>query len=98
VYVRVWDYAVLSEHVAAFTAIYGADGQWAELFRQGHGYLGTQLYRSVDLPGRFLTVDSWTDEASWLSFLDRFRPAYLALDARTQNLTVEERELLAGEA
>jgi heme-degrading monooxygenase HmoA len=97
VYLRVWEYEVLPEHVEAFTSTYGADGAWAELFGQIQGYLGTELYRSLDLPDRFITVDRWTDEASWHAFQDRFRTAYLTLDDRTHHLTVEERALLEGD-
>ena len=97
VYLRVWEYQVLPEHVEAFTSTYRADGAWVELFARGQGYLGTELYRSLDGPERFVTVDRWSDAASWHVFQDRFRTAYQTLDTRTHHLTVEERALLEGE-
>ena len=96
VYLRVWEYDVLPEHIEAFISTYGADGAWVELFAQGQGYRGTELYRSL-LSDRFITVDRWTDEVSWHTFQNRFRTAYLTLDTRTNHLTVDERALLEGE-
>ena len=96
VYLRIWEYLVLPDHGEVFTSTYGAEGAWAQLFSQGRGYRGTQLFRSLDLPDRFITVDAWTDQASWHAFLDRFGPAYNILDTQTQGLTLEERALLEG--
>jgi hypothetical protein len=33
---------------AEFERIYGPDGEWAEFFRQGRGYIGTELLRDVE--------------------------------------------------
>jgi hypothetical protein len=33
---------------AEFERVYGPDGEWAEFFRQGHGYVGTELLRDVE--------------------------------------------------
>ncbi|HKG49233.1 MAG TPA: antibiotic biosynthesis monooxygenase [Actinomycetales bacterium] len=96
VYVRVWEYEVAPEHVDAFLAAYGSEGPWARLFRQGSGYVGTDLFRLAGGGGRFLTVDRWVDEDSWTRFLDRFREAYEALDARLEGLAANERPLVAG--
>lgn len=97
-YLRVWEYEVVDEHVGVFTSTYGAGGAWVELFAQGHGYLGTHLYRDLDRPAWFITIDRWIDEASWHAFLDRFRTDYLTLDHRTRDLTLDERALLEGDA
>src|SRR3954453_4667863 len=48
VYIRVWEYRIDAEHVEAFLAAYGSDGEWARLFQRGPGYVGTELYRSTD--------------------------------------------------
>ena len=42
-----------------FERAYGADGEWAQFFRQGPGYVGTELLRDVEIPGRYLVVDRW---------------------------------------
>ena len=31
-----------------FERVYGTDGEWAEFFRQGRGYIGTELLRDVE--------------------------------------------------
>jgi heme-degrading monooxygenase HmoA len=33
---------------AEFERVYGADGEWAEFFRQGRGYIGTEILRDVE--------------------------------------------------
>ena len=43
----------------AFERAYGADGEWAEFFRQGPGYIGTEVLRDVELPTRYLVIDRW---------------------------------------
>jgi hypothetical protein len=98
VYVRVWEYDVPHEHVDAFVAAYGSDGPWVRLFRQGSGYVGTDLFRLADGGGSFLTVDRWVDEGDWTRFLDQFREAYEALDARLEGLAATERPLVQGTA
>jgi heme-degrading monooxygenase HmoA len=68
-FVRVWEYAVPASNLEAFLAAYGANGAWVQLFRRSSGYAGTELYRSTDVPERFITVDRWANEADWESFL-----------------------------
>ena len=43
----------------AFEVAYGADGDWAQFFRQARGYIGTELLRDVETPSRYLVVDRW---------------------------------------
>ena len=97
-YVRVWQYDVAPDHVDAFVAAYGGDGEWARLFGTADGFAGTSLYRDVDAEGRFLTVDRWDDEASWRVFLDGSCPAYEALDARLAHLAGGGRLLVEAPA
>jgi hypothetical protein len=96
VFVRVWEYEVPGDRVAAFTAAYAADGAWGELFRRAAGFLGTELYRDAARPGRFLTIDCWRNEHDWQSFLDAFSPAYESLDAQLEGLAVTERSVFEG--
>ena len=41
----------------AFEEAYGPDGEWAQFFRQGDGYIGTELLHDVEEPGRYLVID-----------------------------------------
>jgi len=97
-FIRVWEYDVAADRVDAFAAAYGAEGDWARLFRQGRGYVGTELHRSTDDPARFVTVDRWTDERAWRSFLVEFRDAYHGLDRALAPLSVSQRAVLEGSA
>lgn len=95
-FVRIWDYDVPDESMAAFRVAYGAQGAWAELFRRAPGFLGTELYRDGNRGDRFLTIDRWRNEQNWRSFQAAFRSAYEALDARLDGLAVAERSLFEG--
>ena len=80
----------------AFAEAYSADGPWGELFGRAGGFLGTELYRDSDRPGRFLTIDRWRDEQAWQAFLTVFRPDYETLDARLEGIAAAERSLFEG--
>ena len=96
VFVRVWEYQVSDDRVAAFTTAYAADGAWGELFGRAAGFLGTELYRDAVRADRFLTIDRWQNEEDWQSFLHAFGAAYESLDAQLEGLTVAERSLFEG--
>ena len=67
-----------------------------QLFSSSDGFRGTELFVSLSDPGRYLTVDRFTDERAWRASLTDHRDAYDRLDASTVDLTVDERELTAG--
>lgn len=93
VLVRVWEYDVPEPARADFERVYGADGDWARLFAESEGFVGTELFASASVPGRYLTVDRFTDEEAWHAFLTEHRGAYERLDAACEGLTESEREL-----
>ena len=88
-----WEYEVRPEQVAAFERLYGADGEWARLFRRADAYVETLLFRDTDRPTRYLTVDRWRSRAAFDAFVDAASSAYAALDHRGVALTVRERRL-----
>ena len=92
-YAVVWEYEVRPEHAAAFEALYGADGDWARLFRRAEGYVETRLYRDAARPMLYLTIDRWLSRAAYEAFARTAGPAYAALDRRGDALTVRERRL-----
>jgi heme-degrading monooxygenase HmoA len=96
VFVRIWYYTVPERNVDAFLAAYGSEGPWAQLFRQGRGYEGTELFRGTERSDRFITVDTWVSEADWHEFLAEQADAYTALDARLEGLADVERALIEG--
>lgn len=91
--IRVWRYDVRAGSAADFERIYGQDGAWARLFSRAEGFIGTELYRAVETPGRYVTVDAFTDDASWQRFLLEHRVAYDDLDRQSSELTLGEQEL-----
>jgi heme-degrading monooxygenase HmoA len=91
--VRVWEYDVPEESRAEFEQRYGADGDWARLFSASPGFRGTELFASLSRPGRYVTIDRFTDEAAWELFLAAHGTAYRRLDENTAALTTQEREL-----
>jgi len=95
-YVRVWEYEVSAEHLAAFLAAYGAEGDWARLFRAGRGFLGTELYRRTDDEARFVTVDRWQDHGAWRDFLEEHRESYDRLDEALTHVSSSQRRLVEG--
>ena len=91
--IRVWEYDVPESARTDFERVYGGQGDWARLFATSPGFLGSELFASTSEPGRYLTVDRFTDEAAWLAFLAEHRDAYERLDAECGSMTTGEREL-----
>jgi ribosomal-protein-alanine N-acetyltransferase len=94
-FTAVWEFQVTGEKARAFEKTYGPRGDWARLFRQGQGYIRTQLIRDPDTPGRYLTLDFWTSRLAYQRFKRQNRAAYNALDKRCEKLSQNER--LIGE-
>jgi len=60
-----------------FERVYGPDGDWARFFRQGRGYVGTELLRDVEVPGRYLVVDRWETAEAYNEFVAAHREEYM---------------------
>ena len=60
-----------------FEGAYGPDGDWATFFRQGTGYIGTELLRDLDEPGRYLIIDRWESADAYNDFLAEHQAEYL---------------------
>jgi heme-degrading monooxygenase HmoA len=91
--VRVWEYEVVAGREAEFEQLYGSDGAWTRLFARSAGHVSTELYRGVDLPARYLTVDRFSDTDSWQRFLTEHGGDYADLDSRCAQLTTSEVEI-----
>ena len=89
-YVIVWEFVARKGREAAFERAYGPNGRWAELFRTGQGYLGTELWRGA---GVWLTVDRWQSEEDYRRFQTARLAEYQALDREMEELTATERQL-----
>ena len=60
-----------------FEQVYGPEGEWAQFFRTGRGYVGTELLRDVEIPGRYLVVDRWETREDYNSFVEENRDEYM---------------------
>jgi heme-degrading monooxygenase HmoA len=63
--------------VAGFERAYGPDGDWAQFFAGANGYIGTELLRDVETPGRFLVIDRWDSADAYNSFASEHREEYM---------------------
>ena len=72
----VFSYEVVRD-AAEFERVYGMDGEWADFFRQGRGYIGTELLRDVEVPGRYLVVDRWESADAYNAFVAAHREEYM---------------------
>ncbi len=89
----IWEFTVGEEHLDDFIRAYGANGAWASLFRLAEGYWGTQLLRSSQEAGVFLTIDRWESAACFERFQQRFAVEYKELDARLEGYTLSGRKV-----
>jgi heme-degrading monooxygenase HmoA len=72
----VFSYEVARD-AAEFERVYGPNGEWAEFFRQGRGYVGTELLRDVETPNRYLVVDRWESADAYNAFVAERREEYM---------------------
>jgi heme-degrading monooxygenase HmoA len=61
---------------AEFERVYGPGGEWSAFFAQGRGYLGTELLRDVEQPGRYLVIDRWESADAYNAFVREHRDDY----------------------
>jgi heme-degrading monooxygenase HmoA len=62
---------------AEFERVYGTEGEWAQFFRQGRGYIGTELLRDMEGPGRYLVIDRWESADAYNAFVAERREEYM---------------------
>jgi len=64
-------------HTDEFERVYGPEGEWAEFFRSGRGYIGTELLRDIEHPGRYLVIDRWESAEAYDAFAAEHREEYM---------------------
>jgi len=92
-FTAVWEFHVRAGKRCAFEKAYGANGDWAKLFRLAEGYVRTELFRDPDRPGRYVTLDFWTSRLAFKKFKQQHIAAYKILDRKCESLTAEERRI-----
>jgi len=73
-----------------FERAYGADGEWAEFFRLGAGYIGSELLRDLEEPERYLVVDRWETAEAYNAFLAEHQDEYVRRSEETRLHYVQE--------
>ena len=91
-HVIVWRFEAAPERRLEFEREYGPEGAWAAFFRQGRGYVGTELFRSTTAD-EYVTFDIWSSEADFEAFRTACRDQYADLDRRMEALTRREERL-----
>jgi len=91
--VIVWEYLVKPDRVEDFESIYREDGDWAELFRAGPGFVSTTLMKDLRDPRRYMVADRWTGEELYEEFKRTHAARYDALDRRCRAMIERETEL-----
>ena len=81
-----WEFEVPAQNREAFKAANRPNGDWAELFRKGNGYKGTELLEGE----RFITIDRWEREADFEAFKATFGTEYDSLDCQLEGLSSSE--------
>ena len=89
-HVIIWEFRARRGREAEFQRVYGPEGDWANFFRRVEGYLGTELMRDVETPGRYVTIDRCTSAAAYEDFRSLNLSEYEAIDRRCESLTEHE--------
>ena len=73
-----------------FEAVYGPEGEWAQFFAGARGYIGTELLRDVESPGRYLVIDRWESADAYNAFVADRRDEYMRRVDETRFLYDQE--------
>jgi len=90
-FVIVWEFRVKAGKRREFEQVYGPSGAWAKLFRNGKGFIRTELIRNLETARRYLTIDVWDSRETYLRFKRENRAAYGVIDEKCESLTEAER-------
>jgi quinol monooxygenase YgiN len=88
-----WEFSVREQYLKEFVSAYGAGGDWTALFERADGYLGTELLRSSQRPGVFMTIDRWEDADCFKVFQSRFGDEYKKLDEQLDAFVSTEKKV-----
>ena len=91
--VILWEFRIRDGMEGRFEQAYGPDGDWVKLFRQGEGFVRTELLRDPTETGRYLTLDYWTSEEAYERFRQQHAKEYQGLDSTCEALTWREAHL-----
>jgi len=93
VYVRIWEFQAQAGREKEFEKIYGAEGDWVQLFRNSKAFLRTEVYRDLETSGRYITIDYFSSQAAFQAFLKEFREKYDGLDNLGETVCASEKRI-----
>jgi quinol monooxygenase YgiN len=73
-------------NAASFNLAFGNDGERAKFFRQGTGYLCTELLQNTLYSHMWLVIDRWESSEAYAAHKEAFLAASKALDERCGRL------------
>jgi hypothetical protein len=88
----IWQFQVREGMEKPFEKVYGAQGDWVQLFAQHDAYITTELVHQSNT-ACYLTLDFWTSQAAYDAFRKQHRAEYKAIDLRGEGMTEDEREI-----
>ena len=92
-YLVIWEFRVRPGMESRFEEVYGPEGAWAQLFRTGDGFTGTELHRDAHIARRYITLDFWNSEQAYRRFRQQNAARYQAIDAECEAMTESEAEM-----
>lgn len=91
----IWEFFVDENNREKFLRYYSPNGDWVALFRNGQGYIESELLEDQENPQRFLTIDYWESKADRDAFRRRYAREFEMLDQACEAFTRAEK--LIGE-
>jgi heme-degrading monooxygenase HmoA len=88
----IWEFLVREGMEKRFERIYGAHGDWVQLFARDSGYIRTELVHESN-SASYLTLDFWTSETAYDAFRKQHRAEYKTIDLKCEGITKTEREI-----
>lgn len=89
-HIIVWEFIAKGGFEEKFEKAYGPEGDWVKLFREGEGYIRTELHRDTGSRSRYLTIDYWKSKTSYDTFRSSHVREYQLIDERCSTLTTFE--------
>ncbi len=85
-YIIIWKFTVKEGSEKDFEKAYGPSGEWAMFFKNGQGYLGTELLTDIQDSGQYISVDRWASKEAYDQFRKQRLDEYKAIDERMEPL------------
>ena len=92
-YLIIWEFRVRAGMEERFEKVYGPQGDWAQFFSRGAGYVRTELNHDLKNSPRYTTLDFWVSQEAYENFRRQYATEYAVLDQEFEELTESELEI-----